>query len=69
MGVHAEGLEMRSRIQSDTRLKWIEGCGEQMIQYSVSVEAQIHCLQDLANQIFAENRELRAALIKERSKQ
>jgi len=60
---------MKRKIESDTRLKWIEGCGEQMIAYSLSVETQIRCLQDLANQLFMENDELEAALIKERSKQ
>jgi len=59
----------KSRIESDTRLKWIESQGQKMIDYSVQVQAQIRCLQDLANQLFAEVDALEKALIKERSKQ
>lgn len=54
----------KSRIQSDTRLKWIEQQGQQLQDYANSVQAQIWCLQDLANQLMNENDELRDELKK-----
>jgi len=52
----------KSRIQSDTRLKWIEKQGQQLQDYANSVQTQIWCLQHLANDYAAENKDLRQQL-------
>lgn len=57
---------MNSKIHSDTRLKWIEDQGQKMKDYAHSVQVQIHCLQDLANQLMDEVDELETKL-KERA--
>lgn len=55
---------MNSKIQSDTRLKWIEDQGQKMKDYAYSVESQLHHLRLLANQLMDEVDELQAKLKK-----